>query len=102
MWNIEEVTGYKTQTTFWEEFSVAECFEVDTVKDTYKRVFNEWKNNYIYLTELVMVLNWKIWQWHERDDELARLYNELWAEADEWACCNLQGEELKYFYDTTD
>lgn len=96
------VNGYETQTTFWSDFSIADAFGIDAVKDTYKRAFNEWKTNYIYLTELVMVLNWKIWQHYEKNEPLARVYNELWAEADGYACENLKGEELSYFYRITD
>lgn len=77
-------------------------FGVDAVKDTYNRAFKEWKNNYKYLTELVMILNWKIWQHYEKNDELATLYNSLWEKADAYACEHLKGEELSYFYRTTD
>ena len=101
-WNIEAITGYKPQTTFWDDFSIADAFGLEAIQDTYNRAFGEWKTNHIYLTELVMVLNWKIWQWYEKDDAKCTLYNKLWSEADEWACDNLQGEELNYFYETTD
>ena len=101
-WNIEEMTGYKPITTFWMDFSTAENFGVAAVKDTYKRAFNEWKGNYEYLTELVMVLNHKIWQWHERNEELAKVYNELWEEASEYALDNLKDNELAYYFDVTD
>ena len=63
MWNIEEMTGYHPLTTFWQDFSIADSFGMDAVKDTYQRAFSEWRTDYTYLTELVMVLNWKIWQW---------------------------------------
>lgn len=49
-----------------------------------------------------MILNWKIWQFYEKNDELATLYNSLWEKADAYACENLKGEELSYFYATTD
>lgn len=57
------MTGYKPQTTFWDDFMIAEKFGVDAVRDTYNRAMKAWKKNYIYLTELVMVLNWNIWYW---------------------------------------
>lgn len=101
-WPIEEMTGYKPKTTFWQDFSIAERFGTNAVKDTYRRAFEEWKTDYIYLTELVMVLNWKIWQHYEHNEELATLYNNLWETADAWACENLIGKELDYFYNTTD
>lgn len=93
--------GYEQKTTFFTDFSIADNFGLDAIKDTYKRAFNEWKNNYIYLTELVMVLNWKMWQWQD-NEEYCRTYEELWSEADRYACNNLKGDELSYFYRTTD
>lgn len=102
MWNIEKMTGYKPLTTFWNDFSTAEQFGIEAVKGTFKRAFEEWKGDYKFLTELVMVLNHKIWQWYEKNDELARVYNALWEEADNYGCENLKGEELDYFYETLD
>ena len=98
----ESFCGYKQITTFFEDFSIAEHFGADAIKDTYLRVFKAWKTDYKYLTELVMVLNWKIWQWYEKNDEFAKLYNDLWEVADLYATENLKGDELSYFYRTTD
>lgn len=94
--------GYEMTTTFWQDFSIADAFGVSAIKDTFKRAFNEWKENYVYLTELVLVLNHKIWQWYEKNDEVARVYNELWEQADAYACDNLKGEEQEFFYRITD
>lgn len=99
---IEENTNYKMQTTFTTDFAIAEAFGTNAIKDTFNRAFNEWKGNYVYLTELVIVLNWKIWQWYGRNEEFATLYNECWEKADEFAVNNLKGDELSYFYRTTD
>lgn len=51
--------GYELQTTFWEDFSIADRFGLSAIQDTFKRAFEEWKNNYKYLTELILVLNHK-------------------------------------------
>ena len=56
----------------------------------------------MYLTELVMVLNHKIWQWYQINEAFSQVYNDLWKEADLWAQEHLEGEELNYFYDVTD
>ena len=97
------LNDYECQTTFWQDFSIAEIFGVAAIKDTYKRAFREWKSNYIYLTELVMVLNHKIWEhYYNENHEVAKVYDELWKKADAYACNNLKGEELRYFYQTTD
>ena len=101
-WNIAELNGYEPKTTFWQDFSIADAFGADAVQDTFNRAFEEWRSDHVYLTELVLVLNHKIWQHYEKNDELARLYNDLWRTADAWACDNLTGDELAYFYQVTD
>lgn len=85
------------------DFTIADRFGKGAVKDTFKRAFEEWKTNYVYLTELVMVLNHKIWQWWESGNkDMAALYDGLWKEADAYAINNLKGDELTYFYKVTD
>lgn len=103
-WNIEELNGYKPITSFWQDFTIADNFGIGSkaVEETFDRAFEEWKSDYEYLTELVMVLNHKIWYWYDKDDEMARLYNTLWDKADDYACDSLKGEELSYFYRITD
>lgn len=102
IWNIEQLTGYKPISTFWEDFTIAEAFGDEAILDTYERVFETWKNDYRYLTELVMVLNWKLWEWWIENEHLGTLYNNLWAKTDDYACETLKGEELAYFYRTVD
>ena len=101
-WNIEEMTGYKPITTFYEDFSIADRFGISAIKDTFKRAFENWKDNYEYLTELVMALNWKIWEHYESNEKVAKVYSDLWEKADGYAMDNLKGEELRYFLSTTD
>ena len=116
-WNIEEMTGYKPKTTFYTDFSIAEAFGTDAIRDTYEKAFNEWKTDTEYVTELVMVLNWKSWEHHDRgllaeqsgDDlaadshtDLVELYCSLYEEADAWCMDNLNDDDLAYFIRTTD
>ena len=98
----EGLFGYKQITTFFEDFGIAEHFGFDAVRDTYDRALEAWKDDYKFLTELVMVLNWKIWEHYEKNEALARVYNDLWQKADRYATTHLKGEELQYFYRTTD
>ena len=102
VWNIEEMTGYKPITTFYQDFSIADKFGKDAVIETYHRAFNEWKKDYKYITELVMVLNWKIYEHYENNNELAEIYNDLWEKLDIWAQDNLKDDQLSYYYKTTD
>ena len=95
--------GYDFKTTFWQDFSIADRFGTEAVKDTYRRAFSEWKDDVEYVTELVMVLNWKCWEHYEAGRmELSELYSELYYEADGWCLDNLKGEDLQYFLRTTD
>lgn len=101
-WNIEAITGYKPITTFYMDFSIADRFGIAAVKDTFNRAFEHWKSNYKYLTELVMVLNWKQWEHYETNEALTEAYYNLWEQASYYASENLQGEELEYYFRCTD
>ena len=101
-WNIEEETGYKPITTFWEDFTIADRFGIDAIKDTYNRAFNEWKNDYKFMTELCLVLNHKIWRYYDDNRTIAAVYNDLWIKLDEYLSNTLKDEELDYYYRITD
>ena len=72
-WTMAAEIGYKPKTTFWQDFSIADLYGADAVQDTFNRAFDEWKTDYIYLTELVLVLNHKAWQ-HVKPGESSRRY----------------------------
>ena len=101
-WNIQEVTGYEPKTTFYMDFSIAEPFGVDSIQETYDTAFEEWKGNVEFVTELVMVLNWKMWEHYQTNEKLARLYEKLWWKVQDWCYNNLKGDDLAYFIRTTD
>ena len=89
-WNITELNGYEPITTFWQDFSIADKFGDKAIADNYK-----------YWTELCLVLNHKIWQWHERDNQRAILYDKLWREADEMTS-EWSDEKQEYYFQVTD
>ena len=89
--------------TFFMDFSIADVFGANAVKDTFNRAFKEWKDNYKMLTALVITLNHKIWQHYEAENnELALVYDELWKKADQYAFDTLKDDELEYFLEVTD
>ena len=102
VFDSESAFGYKQITTFYMDFGLAEPFGVNAIKDTYKRGLEYAKTDYKVLTEFVMVLNWKIWEHYETNEALARVYNDLWEKADAFAIDYLKGDELSYFFRTTD
>lgn len=100
-WDVEAETGYVPQTTFWNDFCIADVIGENSIRDTFDRAFNNNQNNVIYFTELVLVLNHKMWYFFEKKQmAFAQLYNELFEKANNWAVRNLKGKELEYFYRT--
>lgn len=95
-------TGYTTRTSFYSDLSIGELIGgAEGVRDTYRRVCQEWRGNVEYYTEFVLCLNSKIWQHYKTNEPLARVYNELWRDACNWAAENLKGDELAYYQLTT-
>lgn len=94
---------YECKTTFWNDFSIAERFGEEAVRDTYKRAKVEWKKDRIYGTKLSMVLNHKCWYWYGRtDSRFSGLYTELWEEYHDWVLENWRGEDLGYYLRVVD
>lgn len=99
---LEKEFNYKFETTFWEEFSIADQYGPEGVLEHYNLVFDQWKDNLMYLTELVLVLNWKIYQWYQVDDTLGMTYDELWKRTDSFAMDTLKGEDLHNYLSVLD
>jgi len=97
-------TDYKPITLYWQRFSIAEEHGKPEIRAVYKEIFNEAKDDYKLLTELVMVLNHKAWQHCESLDntKFCKIYTELYNTANEYAHSHLKGEEMDYFFDVTD
>ena len=93
---------YDFKTTFWDDFSIAERFGIEAIEDTYKRAFDSWHEDIVFVTELVLVLNWKIWALYKTNEPVARVYDKLWKRAHSWCCNNLKGDDLTYYLNTTD
>lgn len=90
--------------TFKMDFTIADMFGgIPAIKDTYKRAFDEWHDDYEMLTALVVALNHKIWEhYHANNHEFAKLYDQLWRTADEYAMTHLTDDALAYFLEVTD
>lgn len=119
---LERFGGYKRQTTFYSDLSIAEWVGgANAVRDTYKKVMRSWKKNVKYLTEFVMCLNHKSIEFNddnflsrqnrlawvrteEQASDLANLYAELYeqAYAEVEQMFKDDDESLSYFYDTLD
>jgi len=120
--NFLEDNGYNRQTTFYADLSIAEwCSGIKGIKDTYKKVLKSWKGNVKYLTEFVMCLNHKAWEFadsnfllrqnrlawvrtQEQADELTKVYTELYEQGyvEVEKMFAKDSESLSYFYEKLD
>lgn len=100
---VEAELGYKLMTTYYDDFSIAEIFGAGAVKDTYKQAFENNKDDFKVLTELAMILNWKIWEHYPQGhSDWAELYTQLYEQLDGWILENFSENELSYYYKTMD
>ena len=122
-WNIEQEFGYKPISTFWQDFSIADAAPrfgedaVAAIQATWKAAVTCFRSDYKMMTELVMVLNHKIFYHHDaavrakaegllnRRDfhmRLAEEYDAAWRATDDWCVKNFKGEAAEYYFATTD
>ena len=99
--------GYNYETTFWQDFDFAEPFGEDSIRDTARRCFEEWKDNILFLTELVMIINHKCWAHYRRgNDALSDIYADLYYEYNDKALDYLEEkgnkDDIHYYIRTLD
>lgn len=92
---------YQTLTTYWSDFTIADVFGKKAIKDTYKQACLN--KDVKMFTELVIVLNHKCWYyWERKNEELSKLYADLYHQAAAWAGEHFRGEDYEYYFRITD
>lgn len=95
--------GYEMQTTFFEDYAIANVFGEKAVKDTYKRSFRDWKNNVTYMKEMTFVLNIMCWEfYHKGNMKMSELYSNLYHECYDKCLDNFKGDELQEYWSFLD
>lgn len=103
MLDSESLCGYTQRTTFWDDFTIAERWGVKAIEDTYRNAFNSWKNDVVFITELVLVLNWKMLYMDEKHmTEKSVMYYKCWVELSNWCERHLEAGAYEYFLNVTD
>lgn len=97
-----EPGAYRMKTTFMMDFKIAEAFGHGAVKDTYRRAFDEWKDDVVYFTELSLVMNWRCWHWFEKDAELSKMYADWYYETRDHVYSNWDENDVRYYFEVTD
>ena len=97
--------------TFTSDFAIADWYGKSEVKDTYKRVKNEWLGDYKAFTEVVIALNMLSWahaalqrQGFDGREEFIKLYADLYhtATRDFYDRYGENREACDYFFEMTD
>ena len=102
---MANINGYEMQTTFWEDFSIADRFGAEAIADTFSRAFGEWKDDIVYLAELAMVTNWKCWNFYnDGQEEISRMYADYYHQCMDYAYGGgeFTEEEQRKFFELTD
>lgn len=103
--NLEVVSDYRRKTTFFSDLSIAEFYGTKEVIDTYRRVMKEWLKNIEYITEFVICLNYKSWEWHyKKRKDMMEFYASLYEKAANAVVEHYKNDKkaLEYYYRTTD
>lgn len=97
-------TDYRSITNYFDLYSIADNESAAAVRALFKTNFEEAKQDYKLLTELVMVLNHKLWYWYEMNPKspMVSTYDKLFNKANEYALTHLNNEEIRYFSSVTD
>ena len=76
---MREQNGYNRITTFANDFALADPLGTEAVVITYALAVKSYLDNYKYMTELILVLNFLCWFWHDNDELiLAKQYAVLY------------------------
>lgn len=119
--NLEDMSGFKPQYTFYSDFGIAEFCEVfmrdnNAVKKTYNRVIKSWASSYKALVEIILVLNHKSWAFAQKVDShwlncgenwrniFVNMYSKLYNEADNefWKRYKDNKDAVSYYYSVLD
>ncbi len=85
--------------TYWNNMY---RFREDRERNKRYNYGDQWKDNIKFLTELVLVLNLKLFIWFKVDDDLGKMYEDLYVDADAYALCTFKGDDLHYYLHTLD
>lgn len=95
--------NFESQTTFWEDFYIADKFGTGAVRGTFRKCLAYAKIDYKYLTELSLVLNHRLWMHYDKENmTLVGVYDEIWRKCDNYAKKHLKGNELMFYLQVTD
>lgn len=92
----------KYQNLFYQDFKIADKNGTDAIKYTYKKLFQENKDNYVCLTDLAILLTEKVEKYKVVNTRISKLYNKLYEELNNYAVQVLKDKELDYYFNNVE
>lgn len=101
--NLRE-SGKTRISTFYSDLSIAEWFGQEAVQETYDDVCKHWLKDVEMFTEFIIALNYKCWEWYDKEIDASQFYADLYHKADELFADHYKDdkEALEYYYRETD
>ena len=94
--------GHVMQTTFFEDFDIAECYGEKGILDTYLKAIACYLHKPVYMAELAVVLNNRGWYWYKLGVSMFyELYFQLFNAVEEFAE-EFVGADAEIFYQIID
>lgn len=104
--------GGEACSTCWQDFCIANRFGIEAVKDTYNRIFNDFKHDIKVLVELALSTNNMSWRFHSAyekshktlDGQMRDLYISLYEKVNDYVYDSgeVSDEEIGYYFSVTD
>ena len=105
---LDEISGYQRKYTFFSDLAIAECYGIEAIEDTHKRVMKSWIDSIEAITEYIMSVNYKSWRFNgvSGKENLVQFYSELYYKAYDEVVKHYdeagKSEELSYFFRVLD
>lgn len=101
---LADMTDYQPKYTFYSDLSIAECYGIESIKDTIKRVLKAWMYSIEAITEFVMCVNHKSWEHADKNPNLSQAYADLYYEVRDKVLTHYENDSdaLAYYYRITD
>ena len=120
--NLKTMNEFKPEYTFYSDLSIAEWCQIfakgdeNAIEETYTEFIMQFGDNYKALTELILVLNHKLWSFHQKVDsnylncdektryQLEQLYTRLYNRAETYFFKRYERNQQaqQYYYRVTD
>lgn len=104
--------GGKEVSTCWQDFCIANHWQTKAVRDTFDRIWADFKHDIRIVTELSFATNYMSWRFDDAfkksgrksDKEMRDLYIELYEKVNDWVYGDGKVSEAdrSYFFQATD